>query len=376
MQFKGRAADHWVLVVAAARVTATTSGIGHNSVLYRCLRDMLLAYPATGIKANLLLRKACDLPWNRLLTVVQTASQTLEYYEAYDRAVGLTQNLGATLLVPDQDWPTRFTEMQVHFPEWANKLVVDHPGRFTTLQTCWTALVDEAARKAAGKAMVVGGGGLAQLVPCTVCDLEAPNDAYVLPARLLAPVGGSYEDEEYLFHDCVGGGLFAMGRTPGCWRCGSKEHLRTHCSYPVSVAELAGAPVNQWAKLPPRPSPSTSRAAGVVPGALPPRMVLPPPQTSADHIADYATKEDIAHILTKIKHLLSAQPGMHHGAVGQMATSAPPTASSPPLIVVGPQPEGYVYVGSHRHVGTIWGSMDTVAESMMETWAAGNDEGM
>ena len=158
MQFKGRAADHWVLVVAAARVTATTSGIGHNSVLYRCLRDILLAYPATGIKANLLLRKACDLPWNRLLTVVQTASQTLEYYEAYDRAVGLTQNLVATLLVPDQDWPTRFTEMQVHFPEWANKLVVDHPGRFTTLQTCWTALVDEAARKAAGKAMVAGGG--------------------------------------------------------------------------------------------------------------------------------------------------------------------------------------------------------------------------
>jgi hypothetical protein len=47
-----------------------------------------------------------------------------------------------------------------------------------------------------------------------------------------------------------------------------------------------------------------------------------------------------------------------------------------PLIVGGPQPEGYVYVGSHHHVGTIWGSMDTVAVSMMETRAAGNDEGM
>ena len=43
MQFQGRAADHWVRVVGAARVTATTSGIGHNSVLYSCLRDMLLA---------------------------------------------------------------------------------------------------------------------------------------------------------------------------------------------------------------------------------------------------------------------------------------------------------------------------------------------
>jgi hypothetical protein len=168
-QFQGRAADHWVHVVGVARVTATTSGIGHNSVLYRCLCDMLLAYPATGIKANLLLRKASDLPWNRKLTVPEICTSTFAYYEAYDRAVVLTQHLDDTLLVPEQDWPTRFTEMQVYFPEWATKLVVDYPGRFTSPQTCWTALVDEASRKAAGKAMGVG-GGLAQLVACFTQD--------------------------------------------------------------------------------------------------------------------------------------------------------------------------------------------------------------
>jgi hypothetical protein len=59
---------------------------------------------------------------------------------------------------------------------------------------------------------------LDQLLPCTVGDLEAPNDAYVSPAGLLAPVGASYEDEGYLFHDGGGGGLFVMGRTTGCWR--------------------------------------------------------------------------------------------------------------------------------------------------------------
>ncbi len=53
-----------------------------------------------------------------------------------------------------------------------------------------------------------------------------------------------------------------------------------------------------------------------------------------------------------------------------MATSAQP------LIVGGPQPEGYVYIGSHHHGGVIWGSMDTVAASMMEAGAVGNDEGM
>ena len=171
MQFQGRAADHWVRVVGAARVTATTSGIGHNSVLYRCLRDMLLAYPATGIKANLLLRKVRDLPWKSRATVEQICITTSAYYEAYERAVALTQHLDVTLLVPAQDWPTRFTEMQAYFPEWATKLVVDYPGRFNNEQACWTALVAEASRKAAGKAMGAG-GGLSQLTgACTAGDL-------------------------------------------------------------------------------------------------------------------------------------------------------------------------------------------------------------
>jgi hypothetical protein len=56
-QFTGRAAEKWTRVVAAARVTATTSGIAHNSVLYRCLRDMVLAYPAVGIKDQLQMRR-------------------------------------------------------------------------------------------------------------------------------------------------------------------------------------------------------------------------------------------------------------------------------------------------------------------------------
>jgi hypothetical protein len=59
-----------------------------------------------------------------------------------------------------------------------------------------------------------------------------------------------------------------------------------------------------------------------------------------------------------------------------MATSTPSAVSSLPLIVGGPQPEGYVYIGSHHHGVDIWGSLETVAASMMEAGAAGNDEGM
>ncbi len=122
----------------------------------------------------------------------------------------------------------------------------------------------------------------------------------------------------------------------------------------------------------------------MVPGALQLRTVPLSPQTSAAQIADYVTKEDIAHILAKINAikqslamtgtplapLLSAQQGSHTGAVTQMATS------TPPLIVGGPQPEGYVCIGSHHHGGVIWGSMDTVAASVMEAGEAENDEGM
>jgi hypothetical protein len=327
--------------------------------------------PAAGIKANLQIRKLSDLVWNRKDTVAQTVSKVQAFFEAYDRAVELTWNLGVTLQVPAQDYATHFTEMQAHFPEWANQLVVNHPERFTSPQACWTALVEEAARKAAGRAMGAG-GGLAQLGICTVGDLD--NDTYTSPAGLLAPSGAFYDDEGYLLPDGGGGGLFAL-RPPGCWRCGSHQHLRKDCSHPASAAELAGAPVNQWAKLPPPPSSSASRDAGGAPVVPRPRMALPTPQTSAAQVADYVTKEDFAHLLDKINALTMAQ-GAFQGAVAQLAASTPPTASPPPLIVGGQQPEGYVYVGTHHHGGTIWGSIDTVTASMMETGEAENDEGM
>jgi hypothetical protein len=56
-QFKLRAAVQFRLVLVEAKRTATTSGIGQNSVLYRALRDMLLAYPAHGVKASITKKK-------------------------------------------------------------------------------------------------------------------------------------------------------------------------------------------------------------------------------------------------------------------------------------------------------------------------------
>ena len=53
------------------------------------------------------------------------------------------------------------------------------------------------------------------------------------------------------------------------------------------------------------------------------------------------------------ERVATAGGGVLGGAVAQMATTS--TASTPPLIVGGPQPEGYVYVGGN-HGRVVWGS--------------------
>jgi len=69
------------------------------------------------------------------------------YYEAYDRAVAITAGIvDMTLMVPAQDWATLFTEMQSHFPSWVTTLIIDYPGRFTDMESCWAAIIAEASR--------------------------------------------------------------------------------------------------------------------------------------------------------------------------------------------------------------------------------------
>jgi hypothetical protein len=100
-------------------------------VLYSSLRDMLHAYPAHGVKNHIMSIKSKELVWTSTKTVVEIHLTFMAYYEAYDRAVSLTACMvDVTLMVPAQDWATRFTEMQSHFPSWVTTLIIDYPGRF------------------------------------------------------------------------------------------------------------------------------------------------------------------------------------------------------------------------------------------------------
>jgi hypothetical protein len=368
-QFSGRAAEHGQRVAREAARTATTSGIGPNSVLYRAFRDMLLAYPATGVKTVILRRKAVDLPWNPKMTLETIQSTVVEYYEAYDRAAALTRG-GADimLVVLEQDWPTRLTEMKEHFPPWATARVINFPDRFTSMSACWTALVSEASRQASGRKMGTG-GRLLQLAADEVTsgDLDGTNEALAyFPYEWDADFdGGSIFEPER-----DGGSIFALqSRIPGCWRCGDPDHHRRNCPQPASQAEKDGLPVNKWAKTPVarlRPSMVPQRALG----GAPPRMPMPPPIVA--QVADVDTRlrmdrqdallEQILACLntssppsTTTSALLAPANFAVNGAattIEQMVAAVLPPSTMPPLILGGAQPTGYVYVDT-------WGSTCT-----------------
>jgi hypothetical protein len=75
----------------------------------------------------------------------------------------------------------------------------------------------------------------------------------------------------------------------------------------------------------------------------------------------------MAYVLSRINALTTSLTTA--GTTLSQMTALPSRPLNPPLIVGGPQPPGYIFVGSHHHGGPIYGSVDTVASSMMDSSA-------
>jgi hypothetical protein len=73
----------------------------------------------------------------------------------------------------------------------------------------------------------------------------------------------------------------------------------------------------------------------------------------------------MAYVLSKI-NAITTSPATAGTTLSQM-TTLPSFPLNPPLIVGGHQPQGYIFVGTHHHGGPIWGSVDTVSLSMMDS---------
>ena len=151
-----------------------------------------------------------------------------------------------------------------------------------------------------------------------------------------------------------GGVLHALSRDGlRCHRCGMEGHFARECPWPQQPpfsARVGGAlPHAGWVAAP---------REGLNAQAQYSEQALPA-------IDDYATRADMSYVISRID-ALATSPATAGTTLSQM-TTLPPRPLHPPLIVGGPQPPGYIFVGNHHHGGPIYGSADTVSASMMHS---------
>lgn len=392
-QFTASASHHWKTVLKEARRTATTTGIGPNSVLYRALRDMLLAYPPHGIKTTLLRRKKLELYWDPKKSAAANRVRIGQFFEAWDRGVDLTSTLPPGTQVPAQTWTARLSELQEIFPAWIQKLVTDSPGRFNTPASAWALICEtDAARTSTQKSIQ------------QLADLD----------MRLAGLGEPEMDDDGLRNQacwrCDDGvpessGFLHALRNQACWRCGARDHLRKDCPYTESTAEREGKPLSQWAYMAsssavasststrPAASPTSTRpAAGssvAALGALQARMDRQDTllETILSHIAAPTPTLQLPppspptvppRTAAPIVALSSALSNQQSDAMGQptclaaiTGTESRVVAPSPPMIMGGPQPAGYVLTGTNQGL-PLWVEASIVDASVMHQ--PGNDE--
>lgn len=347
-QLSGRASEIWRLCAKEAARTATTSGIGPNSVLYRTLRDWLHEYPPTGIKDDILEREKVEFVWNPKATAAANLSAWAAFFEIWDNAVDLTATLTVALRVPPQDWTTRLSNMQARFPAWISTLIADHPERFDSMVNLRTRILEAAAHR-----FRAGKGGLH--------SLAAQEDE-----MLQAGVGGND------FYD----GIFALTR--GCWRCGKTGHRRDDCPLPQSDAERRGEPLRRWAV-----------------DATPDARAVSQLSSIQAHMAKQdqalAAMSSMVRQLTAGGSIAAAPPPVAGPLVASIPTTGPPDlrtlnlaaltndadlppnipepcdAGAPdvaPMIMGGPQPAGYVFAGQNQGL-PLWVTPSIIEASVM-----------
>ena len=156
----------------------------------------------------------------------------------------------------------------------------------------------------------------------------------------------------------MGGTLHALSREGVmCHRCGDMGHFARDCQKPWQPQQRAGfvVPRDGRAAVPRAGLNALAHNAHVQYG-------------EQEQYAAEISKADIEDIHRRLDAL--GVPALSAASISQMATTVPALPSPTPLIMGGPQPEGYVYVGLSRGL-PLWEHESTVAASFLDAGVAG-----